>query len=51
MNLKGILVQPKQPIGVKNYEQPTCTLSPTFFKTAGGANIYVWFLYGPQKQI
>ena len=47
-NLKDILDQEKQYIEAKKDEHPTGTLTITFHKPTGEANLYIWFRYGPQ---
>ena len=49
MNLKGVLVQPKQPIGVTKYECTTGTLVMTFIKNLGRGNPYTQFVCDPHK--
>ena len=49
MNLKEILYQSKQLIDSNKYEHPTVTLATTFLKSAGEANPYVNFGYGPHN--
>ena len=38
----------KQSIEANKYEHPTGTLTTTFHKPTGEANIYIRFGYGPQ---
>ena len=42
-----ILYQEKQSIEANKYEHPTGTLTMTFHKPAGEANLYVRFGYSP----
>ena len=48
-NLKDILYQEIQLIGVNKQLHSTGTLDPTFHKHTGKANPYVRFGYGQQK--
>ena len=48
-NLKDILEQETQSIGINASLHPTDTLVTTIHKPAGEANLYVRFRYGQQK--
>ena len=47
--MRGILDQENQSIDAKKSEHPDGNLTTTFHKSAGEANPYVWFEYGPHK--
>ena len=47
--MEDILDQEKQSIEANKSEHPTVTLAANFQKPEGGANMYVWFGYVPQK--
>ena len=47
--MKEVLYQEKQSIEANKSEHPTWTLTTTFHKPEGGANMYVRFVYVPQK--
>ena len=48
VNLKGILYQQKQLIGVNNDAHPTVSLTTNLLKPMGEENTYVRFVYDPQ---
>ena len=50
MNLRG-LYQSKKSVGINKHIHPTDTLATTLLKPTGEENIYVQFLYSPQKNL
>ena len=47
--MKDISYQEMQSIEAKKFKHPTGTLTTTFHKPEGEENMYVGFVYGPQK--